>query len=142
MSNDLASSIKRPVKNDEGLKLDPACGSGAFLRMAMQYSPPQAPHESLSNLAVDAINKLDGVWSVQLFFRTWPYYAQRANNREADPYKHFDIMLSENLSTPTLPPELEAQLSSYTKQLWAMCIGYIEAILEHYSTSHVSEDGD
>lgn len=119
-------------KNDENLKLDPASGPGAFLCRAMQSSFPPDEHTPLSNLAVDAINKLDGVWNVQLFFRTWPYYAQKATNPESDPYKDFNVVLSENLPAPALPAELEVQLNTYTKQLWAMCIVYIEAILEHY----------
>lgn len=125
------------VKSDEDLKLGPASGSGAFLRMTMQSSSSLDEHIPSSNLAVDAINKLDGVWSVQLFFRTWPYYAQRATNPESDPYKHFNVVLSENLPAPDLPADLEVQMNTYTKQLWAMCIVYIEAILEHYFLSMI-----
>jgi uncharacterized protein YwgA len=129
---DMDLFMKTFVKSDEGLKLDPASGSGAFLRMTMQNSSSPDEHIPSGNLAVDAINKLNGVWSVQLFFRTWPYYAQRATTPESDQYKHFNTVLSENLPALNLPPDLEAQLNTYTKQLWAMCIVYIEAILEHY----------
>ncbi len=85
-----------------------------------------------SNLADEAFEKLDGVWSVQLFFRSLPYYAYRANHKDNDPYKNYDFVLSENLPTPKLPIDVEDKLNIYTKQLWAMSIVYVEAILEHY----------
>lgn len=106
----------------------------AVLRMIQdskdQSSPP--PAYEISDIGQDALDKLDGVWSVQLFFRTWPYYANRATNRDSDPDKDYDVVLSENLPIPQLPPDASERLDVYTKQLWAMSIVYIEAILEHY----------
>jgi hypothetical protein len=86
-----------------------------------------------TDLAREAFDKLDGVWSVQLFYRTWPYYARRANKVGRDPYEHFDKVLSENIPLPDdLPDNIKTQLQVYTKQLWAMSVVYIEAVLEHY----------
>ncbi|MEK7432567.1 MAG: hypothetical protein AABZ74_05495 [Cyanobacteriota bacterium] len=87
----------------------------------------------LIELEKQSIEKLDGIWAVQLFFRNFPYYMQRANNRENDNYKHFDKVISENLPFPkNLPREVKSQFDAYQSQIWAMCIVYIEAILEDF----------
>jgi hypothetical protein len=87
---------------------------------------------SLREFARTVQTRLDGVWSVQLFFRTWPYYAARSSSRHSVPLGDFDYVLSEQLPRPALPAEQEAQLNAYTTQMWGMSIVYIEAILEFY----------
>jgi len=86
----------------------------------------------LSDLALSALDKLDGVYAVQVFFQTWPYYARRANSRTGDPLAHFDAVISEHPPVVKLPPDMDALFQVYTAQMWAMSLVYIESILEGY----------
>lgn len=80
----------------------------------------------------DTLSKLDSIWTVQLFFRTFPYYLKRANTKIDSRSEKFDIVVSENPPAVNLPDEIKKQLDFSTIHLWAMSIIYIEAILEDY----------
>ena len=94
-----------------------------------------------SNHAALAIKKLDGLWFIHLFFKTWPYYVRRANYRTDVPYEQFDVVISEHLPRPKLSKEANDALDFYTMQLWAMILVYAEAILEHYLLAVIEELG-
>jgi hypothetical protein len=123
---------------------DPTAGSSGFSLSALKTSKEfdddskefgddsPALSFTLSTLGRDTLDKLDGVWSVQLFFRTWPYYARRANSIGVDPFRDSTIVLLEQLPLPSMTPETQDKWQLFLKQLWAMPIVYIEAILEHY----------
>ncbi len=112
--------------------------ASSFLRyfVAHQIPDSEVAEESevppLSDLALSALGKLDGIWAVQLFFRTWPYYFHRANSRTGDPLVGFDAVMSEHPPIVKLHPDVDDLFQTYTRQTWAMCLVNIEAVLEGY----------